>query len=413
MDWIKKRIIGVAALLMAIMVITTAAYASDPLIEKLREKGVLNDEEITEIERERSKDWHLPKGLEGVSIGALAYIDYSAGEKLSDGKLDSYNQFAVTRGYINIKKQLTPWLSVRITPDIAQETAGDEDAKLYGSWVARFKYYYAQFNWPDMGFLTNNTTELGMGHMAWLDFQEHINPYRCQGTMFQERFHGFNSADLGVSLMGYLGGELDEDYQKNVSKYYAGKYGSYHVGVYNGAGYHADENNNNKVVEYRLTIRPLPTILPGLQLTYFGVNGKGNTEDTPDWKINTAFVSYQHEYFTVTGEYIKNKGNQAGDWVKATDPGKPLNVDGYSLFGFVRIPGLEELRVHGRYDVFDPDDDTDDDEAKLFIAGLSYDVYQHNMVMLNYERFDYEKNNDKVGEDDYEHRVQLVYQIEF
>jgi len=413
-----KFIVSLLALLMMLVAVATSSSASDPLIEKLKEKGLLDETEATEIEKQREKDYKLSEALKGLDIGALAYIDYSAGEKLTSGKRESYNEFAVTRGYLTVKKELTPWFSMRTTLDIKQETGGSTSSKLYGSFVTRFKYYYAQFEWPDLGFLINNKTELGMGHMAWLDFEEHINPYRCQGTMFQERFGGFNSADLGVSLMGYIGGEMDDDYKHNVSKYYAGKYGSYHIGVYNGGGYHATENNDNKVIEYRLTVRPLPTILPGLMLSYFGVNGKGNSSvytdggNEPDWRINTGFVSYQHEYFTFTGQIIKNKGNQAGSWLKA-GTSDSLDVDGYSVFGFVRMPGLKALRVHGRYDLFDPDNDTKDDEEKLMIAGLSYDVYKHNMVMLNYERHDYEKNSSRVGVDDSEDKFQFVYQISF
>ncbi|TSA11725.1 MAG: hypothetical protein D4R73_03275, partial [Deltaproteobacteria bacterium] len=199
----------------------------------------------------------------------------------------------------------------------------------------------------------------------------------------------------------------------------AGKYGSYHLGVYNGSGYHATENNNNKVVEYRVTVRPLPDVLPGLQLSYFGVTGKGNSatytgSNAPDWRINTGLISYESKYFTVTGEVCRNKGNQSGTWTTANNS---KTVEGYSLFGFGRVPGLEKLRVHGRYDYFDPDVDVSDDAARLLIAGLSYDVYKHNMAMLNYERFSYDRNHSKVGglasADDYEHKVQLVYQVSF
>ncbi len=413
----RKLFITLPVLLIALVAFAAPAFASDPLIDKLKEKGLLSDEEAIEIEKKREKDYKLPKALKDLKFGVKAYVDYSAGSKLSSGNRESYNEFGLTRGYITVKKKIKPWFSVRATVDAKHETAGNTSAKLYGSFVTRFKYYYAQFNWPDFGFLTNNKTELGMGHMPWLDFQEHINPYRCQGTMFQERFGGFNSADLGVSLIGYFGGEMDEEYQKKVSKYYPGRYGGYHVGVYNGGGYHSSENNNNKVVEYRLTVRPLPDILPGLQMTYFGLYGKGNSsiytdKNEPLWRINTGFVSYQHEYFTITGEYCKNTGNQGGSWLQANSY-RPLDVDGYSVFGFVRIPGLKALRVHGRYDMFDPDNDTRDDEEKLLIAGLSYDVYKHNMLMLNYERHDYEKNNSRVGTDDYENKFQFVYQIEF
>ena len=418
MFYMRKHLMILPLLVMVLAAFAIPAFASsDPLIKKLNEKGLLDEKEAEEIERKREKYYKLPKELKGLKFGVKAYIDYSVGSKLSSGYRESYNEFGLTRGYITVKKKIKPWFSVRATVDAKHETKGDTSAKLYGSFVARFKYYYAQFNWPDFGFLTNNKTELGMGHMPWLDFEEHINPYRCQGTMFQERFGGFNSADLGMSLMGYLGGEMNDDYKDNVSKYYAGKFGSYHVGVYNGGGYHASENNNNKVVEYRLTVRPLPNILPGLQITYFGLYGKGNSstyteKNAPLWRINTGFVSYQHEYFTITGEYCKNTGNQKGAWLQ-TNSYRPLDVDGYSIFGFVKIPGLKALRVHGRYDFFDPDDDTKNDEEKLLIAGLSYDVYQHNMVMLNYERHDYEKNSSSVGADDYDDRFQFVYQMAF
>ena len=74
----------------------------------------------------------------------------------------------------------------------------------------RLKYLYAEFRPPNISFLTSMRSEVGMGHMPWLDFEEHINPYRCQGTMFIERAGTFNSADLGVSIRGYLGRQLDE-----------------------------------------------------------------------------------------------------------------------------------------------------------------------------------------------------------
>lgn len=399
-----------------VVVVTGSAFAEDPLVEKLKQKGILTEEEASQIQKEASKqEVKLPKGLEGISIGALGYIDYSAGKSLSSGRHGSYNRFALTRGYINIAKKLTPWLSVRMTPDVFQESK-DTAASDYGSWLLRFKYYYAQFSLPDMAFFTNNKSELGMGHMAWLDFQEHVNPYRCQGTMFQERFGTFNSSDLGVGIMGYLGGEISEEYQKNVTKYYAGKYGSYHLGLYNGAGYHAAENNDNKVVEYRLTVRPLPNVLPGLQLTYFGLTGKGNAATNPDWQVNTGFVSYEAPMYTLTAEAIRNTGNQAGTWLK-TGTTDSKDTDGYSFFGFVRIPRMGKLRAFARYDYFDPDDEVSDDEAKLYIAGLSYDVFKHNMAILDYERFEYGNNNPKVSGSataaDYEDKIQFVYQISF
>ena len=247
------------------------------------------------------------------------------GRRQLDG--DFFNEFQITRGYIVIRKQLTPWLAFRITPDITlekQETIeidGEEIVLVdenHTDFKLRLKYLYAEFRPPDISFLTSMRSEVGMGHMPWLDFEEHINPYRCQGTMFIERAGTFNSADLGVSIRGYLGRQLDEHYLKTVSKYYAGRYGSWHIGVYNGPGYHATENNANKVPEYRLSIRPLPDIVPGLQVHYFGLYGKGNhdpADEFPDYKVHLGMLSYQNEWVTFTGQYARTWGNASGTWV--------------------------------------------------------------------------------------------------
>ena len=53
--------------------------------------------------------------------------------------------------------------------------------------------------------------------MPWLDFEEHINNFRMQDTMFMERNGLFNSADVGVMAGGNLGRHDVDDYQKNVS----------------------------------------------------------------------------------------------------------------------------------------------------------------------------------------------------
>ena len=181
----------------------------------------------------------------------------------------SFNEWTLDRGYIDIQKQITPWFAARFTPDITRTSNGDIEM--------RIKYLYGKFSPPDLkGILAKNYIEVGQIHVPWLDFEESINPYRCQGTMFLERNNILNSADLGIGLFGYLGGEMPEEYKKTVNGSYAGRYGSYALGVYNGAGYHAADNNKNKGFEARLTLRPLPDFLPGLQLSYANIIGKAN-----------------------------------------------------------------------------------------------------------------------------------------
>jgi len=81
-------------------------WAGDTLIKTLKEKGVITEEEASTIMTEAAKEKKsvLPKGLEGISIGGVAYIDYSVGTTNKDGT--DFNKFSLTRGYINLKKDI-------------------------------------------------------------------------------------------------------------------------------------------------------------------------------------------------------------------------------------------------------------------------------------------------------------------
>jgi hypothetical protein len=413
---------GVSCFILALALSWTVAYASsgydsdETLLDNLHKKGIVSDEEYEQLARRENAMDKVVKFLGGLQIGTLAYFDYSAGREKDD---QEFNRFLITRGYINIKKQLTPWLGFRITPDAHQDDTGD--------FKLRLKYLYAELRPPDFHFLTGMKSELGIGHMPWLDFEEHINPYRCQGTMFIERAKTFNSADLGISIRGNFGDELDKEYQKKVSKYYAGRYGSWHVGVYNGPGYHAKEENENKVPEWRLSLRPLPDIVPGLQVHYFGLYGKGNQENVnrfPDYRVNLGMLSYQTEWIIFTGQYAQTWGNNKGDLVvPGTD--EALRGEGFSFFFNTKLPVLDrKLNLFARYDHFDPDRKNEvtpgDDSYDLVNGGLAWEFYHHFMWLLVYERIMYDKNSGGLGKapvednnlaDDW--RVQTVLQIKF
>ncbi len=128
---------------------------------------------------------------------------------------------------------------------------------------------------------------------------------------------------------------------KYAAKPFAGKWGGYFVGVYNGPGFTTTEANHNKVVTGLFYVRPLPMmpILQGLQLAYVGSYGKSNTTfapgagsvtDYPDFQANIVQASLQHEYFTVMGQYYWGKGT--------TTSAEENDRKGYLVEGFLRIP---------------------------------------------------------------------------
>lgn len=320
----------------------------------------------------------LPSALRGLKVGTKTYIRYEYIEEDDGaGGTTDISRFNLKRGYIDIRKTITDYLSFRITPDVHQDDTGD--------WKLRIKYLHAKFTAEGNDVFSSPYAEVGIAHMPWLDFEEHINLFRMQGTMFMERNNLFNSADLGVMVGANLGRELPDEYQDNVNSSNAGRWGSFQVGVFNGGGYHGEANNNTMAVEGRLTLRPLPDVVPGLQFSGLGITGKGNTADAPDWSVLNGMVSYESPFFNATGQYYTGTGNQKGNAVDAL--GNSLDQSGYSAFAELRVPEHREYSLFSRYDRFDTNtNDGTSDIRKRFIVGFAWQFFKGNYWVVNYDR---------------------------
>ncbi len=308
------------------------------------------------------------------TIGGQWYLNFRVGKEGGE----TVSRFGVDRAYINIRHRLSERWSGRITPDVSVDREGDGEGDL----KVRLKYAYADFAWDDVAIFTAPHVEFGLVHRPWLDFEEHVNYYRYQGTMFTERNGLFNSADYGITLFSLLGGTMDADYRGKVNSAYPGRYGSFAVGVYNGGGYHGIERNTNKSLEGRLTVRPLPDVIPGLQFSYHGVYGTGNQEDDTDWTVNQLFVSWESEHLVLTGQQYWGRGNYRGTAVDAG--GDALEQDGYSLFAEYRFI-KPHVSVLGRYDRFDDTPGVDGGEGGRIVAGLAYHLRGHSKLVVDYD----------------------------
>jgi len=350
-----------------------------------------------------SDELSLPKGLQGISISGEYYLGFKSGEKGGT----EFSIFEIRRGYLTVNKKIIPGLlSSRITLDTSQDEDGDGE----GDMEARIKYAYAQLLLPDFSFVNKAKIEFGIVHTPWLDYEQGINAYRMRDKMFMERSGIVNSGDFGVTVFGLFGGKMDDSYKKRVSKKYAGRYGSFAFGIYNGGGYHAVENNKNKAAELRVSIRPLPDILSGLQISYFGTNGEGNkageADETPDWIINSVMLSYQAESYTLTGQFLDGKGNQKGSWYDSNDMSIANEYQGYSVFGEKRLKNSS--LIMGGFDSFDPNKDIDNNEYIRYYVGLGYDFGKRNILLFDYNVKSYE---DSSKSDDF--WFQLTMQVKF
>ncbi len=311
-----------------------------------------------------------------ISVSTQIFLGY----RYFIGNSGSTNEFTVKRGYINFIKSLNKNISGRITPDITLDREGDGQ----GDMEMRLKYCYMKLEEPgDFWIFTNPAVFIGEVFTPWIEFEEKINPYRIQGNHFLEKSDILISADFGVMAAALLGGTLNEGYQTRVGSDYPGRYGSLAIGVYNGGGYHNIEENNNKTLQYRLTLRPLPDMIPGLQLSYTGATGKGNTTLSPDWNTNVGVLSYQGQPVTLCGQVFSSVGNYSGSL--ADTLGVSYKVWGWSAFVEFKLL-RNRLSIFGRYDYVKGRNLSEFGNITQSVVGVAYSLFRRNKLVVDYSR---------------------------
>lgn len=270
-----------------------------------------------------------------VTVGVLSYLQYSAELEHRNG----FNAFDVTRGYINITGDLARNIRFRLTPDVRRMS----DGSLAGSLVFRLKYGFVQFD----NLTPRSWLRFGLHQTPWLDFEEAINRYRVQGTMFAER-EGLipGSGDFGA---GYQIG-------------FPGEYGEIQAGIYNGEGFTQAESAKSKSVQARATVRPFPSrgALAGLRLSGF-VNRGSYGSDRPR-HLGIVMGSFEHRHVVATWQ-----------WLTATEAPVVAEVDRRGVSGFVELrQGPEGWAGILRVDRFDPDTARSDDTRTRVIAGVAH-----------------------------------------
>ena len=419
----KMRFIGMVAvgflLLWGSLTPLCAAEADVArLIELLKSKNILTQQEAdslmtelnTNAQKERTemkeemkaaavKGEFLPPALRGFKFGTTIYGEWN---NTATDNVGSSNQFRLNRAYLTLTKDVNDWLGMNVTADLFNSVDPADKNGL----ELRLKYAYANVN------LFGTTTQVGMVPTPSDAYDSAIWPYRVQDNNFWDGQGIQSTSDLGVSIQGPIGGYMDADYLKFAAKPYAGKWGGYHAGIFNGPGFNNSENNSNKVFTGLVYVRPLPmtAILKGLQFAYVGTYGKSNSNfapgagvvtDYPNFEANIVQASLQHPYFTIMGQYY---------WGKATAISTEENKrNGYLVDAFLRIPTLEKLRVFGKYYYYDPNTDKTDLGYKTYVAGLSYDAAPEFMPFVAVERRNYDSAPAGNGFD----KFQVGFQLKF
>jgi hypothetical protein len=271
-----------------------------------------------------------PTAYPYVTFGVDSFLQYAA--ELHE--MDGYNAFDVTRGYLNIRAQLSDKVRFRFTPDVRPTT----DASLDRNLALRLEYAALDVQVSD-----GVTFMFGQHETPWLTFEESVNRYRVLGPFFSERLGLIpGPTDLGASVRATNGRT------------------EVHVGVYNGEGYGQAELDRYKSIDGRATFRPFDEDTEAGKITISGFYQYGwYARDRPR---NVAIVmgSYENTNALITAQYLT-----------ATDNpfiARDVQRHGLSFFGEGR-QGETGWAGLGGLDLFDPDADSDSDALRRYFFG--------------------------------------------
>ncbi len=338
----------------------------------------------------------ITESLTGLKIKGRYFFSYQQGEV--DG--NEYNGFSIRRGYITLLKTMNDNFTSRLTINATRDIDGEMEIVL--------KYLYAHLYLPDFLFVYKPNIEIGMVHMPWFEFENTLARYRMQGSPFMARYEIATSSDLGFSAKGFFGGELDERKFDFIPRRFAGYYGSFSFGLYNGGGYRSEEFNTNKVFQARLTIRPLPEYIAGLQFSGFTSIGKSNIEEVdgylPDWKTFNVTISYESRYAVLSAQTVSGSGNKDGTFLDNNMISTDLT--GYSFMAEGKYGS--KWRTITKYDQFNSNKDNSLDRVNRYIVGILYKPDDNNFILLDYDLL---KHKDPLKEDN--PQLQLTWRLEY
>ena len=289
-----------------------------------------------------------PPDTPSIKVGVLIFADYTIQQqpKIEDaaGNEVTFSAFQIGRSYINVTGNISKHIAFRVTPDITRETG--VGSSLNGSYTFRLKFAYAQWNLDD-ALAKGSFARFGMQPTPWVEFIDSVYRYRFQGPTLEDREGYLPSADVGASFRYAL----------------PGGYGDVQASAFNGETYSRPEVNDQKSIQLRGTLRPLPSheSLRGLRVT--GFYDKDAYVKEADRTRAIVGVTYEHPHVNAGFNYLTAK-DQTLPTATATE-GR-----GWSFFVTpILVKGWEGLL---RFDQLKPNKNQSAQKKARTIAGVAY-----------------------------------------
>lgn len=331
-------------------------------------------------------------GRAEVDVSGLIFFDFEAQRGADDG---NENEFELRRCYINFKSDLGDDWYARATADVTRDKAKTVEVidpatdlpvvpaeevtvPATSGILMRLKYAYLQ----KKNIFEGSNLTIGLAATPWIGYVDKLFGHRFATKSLTDQTGILSSADLGLSLDGK----------------YADGLVSYKAGIFNGEGYSKPEDDIDKVLQARVTLKPfakgMNELLKGVQLSGFVAQPAGVGDDDDGKRIGgLAGCSVKRWALFVTV-------------VQAEDGAPATTSEGVGVYGRFKL--TDNLGLFARYYDLDPDSKAALDEETQLMAGVTLKLNDTSRMAVSYERTDYEEAG--VTED---RAVRLQFEVKF
>jgi hypothetical protein len=298
--------------------------------------------------------------------------------------LKGWNQFSLDRSYVTVKSKLTDYTSLNITTDL-RESKNEGLSSFAGDMIV-LKFAYVDMKMKCAS--ERIALRLGLQPTRYLDAIDNMMwGHRYVLNSVGDLNGALTTSDLGATFNYSLG----ED----------SKYGYAGLSIWNGTSY-TDLNELNKSKDFNpyVVLKPLVNnadFEKTMIAAQFYTGTQNMVIDTSmkasDYKRQIISVGANLAYknlFNVGGEFWSNT---LGQGPSADD----LKSSAISLFGNLKLRSLvgedspfRTLGLFGRYDMVDPNTDTDDNGSSLLIAGVECTPIKGISSSINFRNKSYQ-----------------------
>jgi hypothetical protein len=272
------------------------------------------------------------------------------------------NGFQFRRAYFTYDRELSEKFAVRFRLEMNSPDFGKSD--LMTPYIK-----HAYLSWKNL--IPESKLYIGVSSTPTWNISEDVWGYRSVEKTIMDLRKVASSSDLGLALQGKIGeaGVLN-----------------YHLMVANGAGTKGETDKNKRVyLNVPIKIQKSYYLVP-----YFDYEG-GN--DGKEKNLFAVFAGVQKPKFHGGVEVFQKTSN------KALANGADKTESGFSAFGAVKAAA--KVKLFGRFDVYDPNTDVDNDGNNFIVAGLDFAPDKNVNLMPNVKIESYQaesKDSNVAGE---------------